>query len=193
LRYGLALASIAVAVLITEPLEGHIDTMPFFYAAVVMSAWLGGIGPGLFAVFLATLAIDYFLVPPLYELTLKVEHLPRLVAFALSALLVSWLSIRRRRVEDSLRLARDEQEIQVQERTADLERANVQLQAEIAERKQAEQTLERQAAELREQAQLLDLAHDAILVRDLEGRIGFWNRGAAVRYGWSRDEALGKI
>lgn len=49
----------------------------------------------------------------------------------------------------------------------------------------------RSQAELREQAELLDLAHDAIVVRRLDGTITFWNRGAARIYGHSREEALG--
>ena len=50
----------------------------------------------------------------------------------------------------------------------------------------------RQAALLAEQAALLDLAKDAIVVRDMSGNIVFWSRGAAVLYGWSSDEALGR-
>jgi PAS domain S-box-containing protein len=53
---------------------------------------------------------------------------------------------------------------------------------------------ERKAAEdrIREQAMLLDLAHDAILVHDLEGRVQFWNKGAEGLYGWSAAEAVGR-
>jgi len=45
---------------------------------------------------------------------------------------------------------------------------------------------------LREQVHLLDLAHDAIILRDPQSAILFWNQGAEELYGWTRDEALGK-
>lgn len=53
------------------------------------------------------------------------------------------------------------------------------------ERKRAEQ-------KIREQAALLDIATDAILVRDVENQILFWNQGAERLYGWTAAEAIGQ-
>jgi two-component system sensor kinase FixL len=47
-------------------------------------------------------------------------------------------------------------------------------------------------ATLREQADLLELTHDAIFVRDMNDTITFWNRGAEALYGWPREEAVGR-
>ena len=57
--------------------------------------------------------------------------------------------------------------------------------SDITERKRAEE-------QIAEQAALLDKARDAILVRDINGKILFWNKGAEILYGWSREEALGR-
>ncbi len=48
-----------------------------------------------------------------------------------------------------------------------------------------------QAAALREKACLLDLAHDAVLVRGMDGIITYWNRAAEELYGWPASEAVG--
>jgi PAS domain S-box-containing protein len=45
---------------------------------------------------------------------------------------------------------------------------------------------------LRERADLLELATEAIMVRDLNGILQYWNAGAEALYGWRRDEVLGK-
>ncbi len=56
-------------------------------------------------------------------------------------------------------------------------------------------TLQNQAVEgaLQERARLLDLAQDAIFVRDMSGAVTYWNRGAARLYGWEPAEVVGKI
>jgi PAS domain S-box-containing protein len=56
---------------------------------------------------------------------------------------------------------------------------------DITERKQSQQTLI-------EQAQLLDLANDTIIVRDLNDTITYWNQGAERLYGWTSAEAVGQ-
>lgn len=59
------------------------------------------------------------------------------------------------------------------------------LVADITERLRAER-------QIRQQAALLDIASDAILVRDLEHRILYWNQGAQRLYGWEATEAIGQ-
>ena len=56
---------------------------------------------------------------------------------------------------------------------------------DVTERKEGEDRL-------REQAKLLDLAQDAIMVRDMEDRVEFWNHGAEKLYGWTAAEVQAK-
>ena len=54
------------------------------------------------------------------------------------------------------------------------------------------QELQRLNEQLREKASLLDKAQDAILVRDMEHRITYWNKSAERLYGWTAEEAAGQ-
>jgi two-component system, cell cycle sensor histidine kinase and response regulator CckA len=68
-----------------------------------------------------------------------------------------------------------------------------QLSAPLLERS-IRYAIERKQTEhkIREQAALLDVATDAIYVRDLDYKILFWNKAAERLYGWKKEEAIGK-
>lgn len=61
------------------------------------------------------------------------------------------------------------------------------------ELRQARDELETVVAERTKQASLLNLTHDTIFVRDMSGVITYWNRGAQELYGWTAEEAIGKL
>ncbi len=120
----------------------------FFYTAVVVSAWFGGKWSGGLAVVLSTLAVAYFFIPPIHSFAVNRESLPLFIEFAASSVIISWFSSFRRQAETALGLARDELQVRVEERTAELKRTNEQLLAEIAERKRAEEAYYEAQAEL---------------------------------------------
>lgn len=106
LRYGLAVASVSLALLLTmvlPPLSEH-GVFMLFLVAVVVGALYGGWGPALFSIVLSLLALDYFFVPPLHAFTVvPLKNLAGLTIFALAALLVATLSVAHRRTESTLR------------------------------------------------------------------------------------------
>ena len=68
-RYGFAFLFVALALVLTLPLQ-RLFVHPFlflFFAAVMASGWYGSTGPGLLAVLLSTVVVDYFFVQPLYS------------------------------------------------------------------------------------------------------------------------------
>ncbi len=82
-------------------------------------------------------------------------------------------------------LARVKLHLSLRNLTKTLQAQNLRLEQEIQERKRSEQ-------KIREQAALLDISTDAILVRDSDNQIQFWNKGAEHLYGWTAQEAIGK-
>ncbi|BAY36353.1 PAS/PAC sensor hybrid histidine kinase [Nostoc sp. NIES-2111] len=82
-------------------------------------------------------------------------------------------------------LARVKLHLRLCQLTKTLKEQNQLLEAEILERRRVEE-------KLREQAALLDITTDAILVRDLNNRIRFWNHGAEHLYGWQAQEIIGQ-
>src|SRR3984893_12532024 len=183
LRYGVAIASVALALLTTLALNRPGIRGTPFIPAIIVTAWYGGIGPGLFAAGLSLLAMDHFIMAPRRIFRpVTIDDAWYLLVFALSALLVAWITGTQRRTKAELQKAHDD----LTARIGDLALANERLQAEVLERRRVE-------AEAYKQASLLDLTHDSVFVRDLNDVITYWNRGAAERYGWSGAEAVGRV
>ncbi len=144
--YGMGVLSVAAALVISRLPAVHLQDAPvsLFLCAIILSAWFGGVGPGLLATALSALAFNYYFLPPIYSLGPKPEEISRLVIFTVSALFVGLLSAAQRNATESLRRARDDLRGTVQE----LQKSNEALQTESLERKHAEEARREAQAEL---------------------------------------------
>jgi C4-dicarboxylate-specific signal transduction histidine kinase len=144
--YGIAVFSVGAALIVSRWPPLHLQEAPvsLFLCAVILSAWFGGVGPGLLATALSVLAFYYYFLPPIHSLGAKPGEIPRLVIFMVSALFVGSLSAAQRSATESLRRARDDLKGTVQE----VQRTNEALQAESLERKHAEEALRQAQADL---------------------------------------------
>jgi PAS domain S-box-containing protein len=107
-HYGLAAVSVGVALVVTLSFGRGFDIRgALFLAAVALTAWFGGMGPGITALLLSVVCIGYFFQPivPYVEFAgIRVPYRAlSLTFFASLALLVCWLSASRRRAEEALR------------------------------------------------------------------------------------------
>src|SRR4029077_1095381 len=146
--YGIAVLSVPAVLFISLWPALHLRDAPvsLFLCAVILSAWFGGAGPGLLATALSAVAFYYYFLPPTQSLDAKPEEIPRLLIFIVSALFVGSLSIAQRRATESLRSARDDLKVTVQE----LRNTNEALQAESRERERVEESLRRSEGYLAE-------------------------------------------
>src|SRR6267143_5167097 len=145
-RYGLSILSFALATGVTLLFRDYTFRTPLFFVAILVSTWFGGRGPGLFAVLLSTLSINFFILEPRFSFLFGFRDVLHLAVFLFCALVISSLSIARGRAEHALGRARDGLEKKVQERTAELSSSNEQLRQQITERKEAEEELRRSEA-----------------------------------------------
>jgi PAS domain S-box-containing protein len=136
-----------------------------FILPILLSAYLGGLGPGLLATLLAAAGSDYFLIPPMGFGIAENHDLFQWTMLVASGLAISVL------VEG-------------------LHRARRRLERTLAERRQAEQALRENEQLLRE---VIDLVPHHIFAKDREGRYLFVNRAAAICYGKEPRELVGHL
>jgi C4-dicarboxylate-specific signal transduction histidine kinase len=144
--YGIAVLSVATALILTQWPAVHLEEAPLSLCvfAVMLTAWVGGVGPGLLATSLSILAFYYHHdSSPMYSFGVN-SLLPRFIAFSLSLLIVGLLTSAQRSATESLRRAHDHLKGVVKE----LRRTNEALQAESSERKRAEEKLQQSQADL---------------------------------------------
>lgn len=105
LRYIVAVLAVALALGLTSLLWPVLkpSTSLLFFAAVMFSAWYGGLGPGLLSTLLSTLAIIYFFDSPTHTFKIDVADILRLGVFVLVSLLISSLNGLRQNTERLLR------------------------------------------------------------------------------------------
>src|SRR5215475_9642965 len=140
-RYGMAIISSGVTLIVclflNQALSGSLS-LTLFIIPVVVSAWLGGIGPGLLATLLSGLASEYFLTEEHFSLfRLDTADWERLTLFLITSGLVNWLIL-------MMRAARQE----VEARARDAVQRQIELEEQIAEREQARAERERLITEL---------------------------------------------
>jgi len=120
-RYGVAVATVVAStglMLVLRPyLEHGAVALPL--AAVVASAYYGGLGPGLWATALSVLASDFFFMTPQYSLRIhSADDLAEVSIFSAVAILINVLSRASRRAQKALEESNEQLEHRVQERTA---------------------------------------------------------------------------
>jgi PAS domain S-box-containing protein len=125
LRYGIAVLSVAIAIGLAFFLLRHFEAiLTPFLLAVAATVWYAGTGPGVLAIVLSVLSLNYFFLRPFFSFSpISYTDLVYLTFCIFCALAVGWVSGVRRRAEQELRQARDELEAAVAERTASLQRS----------------------------------------------------------------------
>jgi PAS domain S-box-containing protein len=188
LSYAVVALVVTAAVIANLLMETYLRAPPTlfsFLCAIILSAWLGGVGPGLAATALSILVFDYFFLPPIYSIDLLLTDMPRIALFATAALFVVGLSAVQTKTAESLRRSQSDLEARVQ----DLEKLNAALQVESAERHRAEQKSRKIEHELQS---TIDTIPALVATFELDGSRDFVNRQWRDYTGISQEEAKGK-
>jgi C4-dicarboxylate-specific signal transduction histidine kinase len=176
-RYGFAFLVIGSTLILSKLITPRF-TFPgtLYLFAVMLSVWVGGVGPGLLASVLSTLAFQIDLrhspIPTL-------SQMPTIVVVFLSNILIALVSIAQRSAKESLTRARD-----------DLKRTVEDLRAESRERKQTEEALSQAQADLARASRLSSMGElTASLAHEVSQPIAATVMDASTCLRWlSRDQ-----
>src|SRR5918993_5654835 len=168
LRYGVAVLAFGVALLVKlllDPLTVQDTPFLLVFGAIIVSAWYGGLGPGLMATGLSVLATDYFFLYPKGALSgFTVEGID-VAAFVLEGVLVSVLT-------SSLRSARDR-----------AQRSTLKARSHLESLRESEERFRLMVEGVKDYA---------IFMLDPGGQVTTWNDGAERIEGYSEEEILGR-
>jgi PAS domain S-box-containing protein len=168
LRYGVAVLAIGMAFLVKLLLDPLIvQETPFLliFGAIMISAWYGGLGPGLLATVAAGLATDYFFLQPTSSFSgFSLETVP-LLAFFLEGTLVCLLV-------EALRAARSRAE------------------GSTLEAERQREHLRRNEEHFRSLVE--GMRNYAIFTLDPQGCVASWNAGAERLEGYNSEEIVGE-
>lgn len=189
-RYALAIAAALVASALRMALTPFLDHQyPYLtaFAAVAFAAWYCGFGPAMITMLMSAVNMWIWLHPENpSNLFQDMTDLYGMIGFFLfSSVIILMGNSNRRAREQSEDIERSLRQNEVL-----LLGVKNDMQAEI-DRRTGE--LERRTTQILEQAKLIDLANDAIFVRTADHRISYWNSGAERLYGWTKDEAIGRL
>ena len=168
MRYGVAVLAVGAALLVKvllDPLTAQETPFLLVFGAIMVSAWYGGLGPGLLATGLSALATDYFFLSPQGSFSLFGTEIVDLSVLVLEGVLVSVLT-------SSLRSARHR-----------AERSTI-------EARRHEESL--RESEERFRLMVEGVKDYAIFMLDPGGCVTTWNDGAKRIEGYEEAEILGR-
>ena len=111
MRLGVAFLFVIVALLLTSGLWLIVDrpiSSVLFLVAIVLSSWLCGFRAGILASILSGLLLDYYFVPPVYELVGSRDEITRFILFVAEGSIISWVLDAQRRSADEVRTSREQ-------------------------------------------------------------------------------------